>query len=52
VGVYKIAGGIVLSEYKPKGQTKEAYDIAFELRPDNKDNYRLVDGKYEYIEED
>jgi len=28
-----------------------AYELAFELRPDDKEYYTLVDGKYEYTEE-
>lgn len=30
--------------------SKEAYDLAFKLRPDYKKDYELKDGKYEYIE--
>lgn len=30
----------------------EAYELAFKLRPDSKEYYALVDGKYEYIEEE
>lgn len=52
VGEYKIASGLVLYENKPIGGSIEAYDLAFELRPDRKDEYKLVNGKYEYQEED
>ena len=34
-----------------EGGSREAYELAFELRPDIKELYHLVDGEYEYIEE-
>jgi len=37
---------------KLENESKEAYDLAFKLRPENKEYYSLVDGKYEYVEED
>ena len=42
----------LLEEYLPEGGSKEAYEIAFEVRPDNAKNYALVDGKYTYLEND
>lgn len=44
-------GGLI-SECKPKGNSKEAYEIAFELRPDRRENYELVGDSYKYKEED
>lgn len=41
--------GLIQKEL-PKGGTIDAYQIAFELRPDRADNYQLVDGKYKYVE--
>lgn len=38
-------------DYNPEGGTKKAYDIYFELNPDNKEYYKLVKGNYEYIED-
>ena len=38
--------------YKPTGGSKEAYELAFELRPECKDDYILVDGDYKYKEEE
>ena len=32
-------------------QSIEAYELAFKLRPDRAENYKLVNGKYKYIEE-
>lgn len=32
--------------------SKEAYDLAFKLRPDYKEDYKLVGENYEYVEED
>jgi hypothetical protein len=43
--------GILITSI-PKGGTKDAYEIAFELRPDLAENYELVNGKYEYKEEE
>jgi hypothetical protein len=40
----------LISEEIPAGGTKEAYDIAFELRPDYQESYELVDGEYQYKE--
>lgn len=41
----------LLSESIPDSQSKEAYDIAFELRPEEAYEYKLVDGNYVYNEE-
>lgn len=30
--------------------SKEAYDMAFELRPDRKENYQLIGNEYQYVE--
>jgi hypothetical protein len=35
-----------------QNQSKEAYDLAFELRPDYKEYYKLVDGVWEYDEKE
>ena len=35
-----------------ESQSTEAYELAFKLRSDRKEDYQLVDGKYEYVEED
>ena len=34
------------SESKPLDGSRDAYELAFELRPDYKDSYILVDGEY------
>lgn len=44
--------GEAIEVNQPEGQSTDAYEIYFELHPDNKNNYKLVDGKYEYVEED
>ncbi|MBD5381917.1 hypothetical protein [Clavibacter sp.] len=41
-----------LFEYLPDEGSREAYDLAFELRPYLKDDYELVDGEYRYKDED
>lgn len=43
--------GILLVS-QPKSGSKEAYDIAFELRPDYAQGYELVNGNYKYVGED
>jgi hypothetical protein len=35
----------------PKGGSKEAYEVAFDLRPDRAGDYELVDNQYKYKEE-
>lgn len=35
----------------PKNDSIEAYEMAFRLRPENKDYYELVDGEYKYKED-
>ena len=37
---------------KLENSSIEAYELAFKLRPDSKEYYALVDGKYEYVDED
>lgn len=37
---------------KLENSSIEAYELAFKLRPDNKEYYALVGGKYEYVDED
>ena len=49
IGEYK-GGEVYFKELE--NSSKEAYDLAFELRPDYKENYKLVGDNYEYVEED
>lgn len=35
-----------------EGGSKEAYELAFKLRPDRADDYELVDGNYKYKEDE
>lgn len=44
--------GEALECYQPESQSKDGYEIYFELHPENKSNYKLVGDKYEYIEDD
>lgn len=37
---------------KLENSSIEAYELAFKLRPESKEYYALVDGKYEYVDED
>lgn len=50
-GVYLFKNGLV-SENIHENQSKEAYELAFKLRPDYQENYVLVGDSYEYKEEE
>lgn len=50
-GSFKFLNGEVVEEVVPKGGSKEAYDLAFKLRPDHQDWYELVDGEWVYKED-
>lgn len=49
-GEYSIRNGKVFYR-KIKDQSIEAYEMAFELRPDYREDYKLIDGKYECVEQ-
>lgn len=49
-GYYNLENGII-TEHHPEDGSKEAYDLAFRLRPHYKDDYELVDGEWKYKEE-
>ena len=51
VGKFTFKNGEVLFVYQPEEGSKEAYDIYFELNPEYKRNYKLVEGNYKYVEE-
>lgn len=38
--------------WRPENQSLDAYELAFDLRPNYREDYRLVDGKYEYVDEE
>lgn len=40
----------LLESHIPEGGSKEAYELAFELRPDYAKDYQLINGKYVYTE--
>lgn len=52
VGKFTLKNGEVLKGFEPDGGTQEAYEIYFELNPDSKKDYELIDGNYEYVDED
>lgn len=52
VGVVTYREGAIVSQNIPQKTSNEAYEMAFELWPEDKANYSLVDGKYKYTEED
>lgn len=49
-GKIKLKGGEVIDVFQPDNQSNEAYEIYLELHPDC-DYIKMVDGKYEYVEE-
>lgn len=51
-GTLLFEGGKVTSEAGFKSQSNEAYEMAFKLRPEDAEHYHLVDGKYEYKDEE
>lgn len=51
-GQYVFEAGEIVLENIPQGGTKEAYDLAFSLRPDHLEYYELVDGNYTSKDED
>lgn len=51
-GEREYANGGVQSEFRPDGGSKEAYELAFEMRPYLEDYYEFVDGEYRYKDED
>jgi hypothetical protein len=38
--------------YSPPNSSEKAYEIAFDLRPYHREDYELVDGKYQYKEDE
>lgn len=48
VGKFTFKNGEILTQFQPESGTSEAYDIAFELRPDRKEDYSFVNGEYVY----
>ncbi len=51
-GKLSFEGGNILTEFTPESQSKEGYQIYFELNPESEKEYKLVNDKYEYIEEE
>lgn len=48
-GEYR-GGQITFTQFE--SQSKEAYELAFDLRPSRKDDYQLVGDKYEYVDKE
>lgn len=51
VGKYTLEGGEVTYENIPKGGSKEAYEIVFEVKPYLEEDFVLIDGEYEWKED-
>ena len=45
-GVIEYEDRMIKSKNIPTGGTKEAYDLAFQLRPENMEYYELIDGEW------
>lgn len=52
VGEAEFENGECTEFYQPDGGSKEAFDLAFEIRPYCRQYYKLVDGEYEYNEDE
>lgn len=52
VGKFTFINGEVIKAFEPDSGTNEAYELYFELRPYEKENYQLIDGKYEYVDDE
>lgn len=50
-GRYDFFNGQVI-ETKIENGSREAYEMAFKLRPDSKQYYKLINNKYKYVEQD
>lgn len=51
-GKYTFKNGVTISVNIPEGGSKEAYEIYFEINPDYREDYILVDDNYKYKEEE
>lgn len=51
-GKISFKDGNAIEVYQPESQSKDGYDIYFELHPGRQDDYELKNGKYEYKDED
>lgn len=47
-GNITIQDGKVMQMNQPQSQSKEGYDIYFELNPGTRENYEFINGKYQY----
>ena len=50
-GMITFENGEAIEVNQPESQSIQGYDIYFELHPGRKEDYKLVDGKYEHVEE-
>lgn len=50
-GKEKYKNGEIIEKYYPESQTKEAYELTFEVLPDKQEYFKLINGNYEYIDE-
>lgn len=51
-GQIHFQNGVEVINHEPKNQSNEAYELYFELHPDRKDDFEMVEGKWEYKEDE
>lgn len=49
-GIFNFLNGEIVNSVMPESCSLQAYDIYFDLHPNDRENYQLVEGKYEYID--
>jgi len=49
-GRFTFSKGETIEVHKPINRSNEAYELYFELHPERKKDYQLVEGKYKYID--
>lgn len=52
VGYFVFLGGEIQERNTPDGGSKEAYDLCFSIDEDSKEYYELIDGNWEYKEDE
>ena len=52
VGKIKFWGDVILDEYIPDNSSKEAYELCFEIKEGSSQYFRLVNGNYEFYDEE
>lgn len=51
IGELELKDGKTIAENLPQDRSFDAFEIYFELHPESREYYKLVDGNYQYVEE-